>query len=771
MFLKITPKIVYFYQFVCIYGLKKLILFDFFKSMPMIEDKDITSKEKIELIDTTKWLISQYSVAVPMSDMLSMLKLLKNSYADTLGEVRRHGQHVVLRNLSTAKLLTEKIAIDRNMCMAILLRDLCHRGVLSIAQVEKQYGSDVAYLLTRLIKVAQLYSKQLVVKDENFQKLLLTFAEDIRVIIIMIVDRLDMMRTINHHPDEAFVREISLEARYLYAPLSHRLGLYTIKSELEDLSLKYLNRRVYSQIAKKLNETKVARNRYVENFIVKIREALEKVNLKFEIKGRTKTINSIWNKMKKKDVDLNGMYDLFAIRIIIDTAPENEKRDCWVAYSIITDIFTANPSRMRDWVTIPKSNGYESLHTTVKGPEDKWVEVQIRTKRMDEIAERGLAAHWKYKGVKSEADLDRWMNSAREILEAGSAGHMELIRSMNMNIYEKEVFVFTPKGDLYRLPNGASVLDFAFAIHTKVGHTCVGARVDGKNQKLNYKLKNGDTIEVLTSSTQMPRLDWLNYVVTSKARAKIKVAVNESRARQADMGRELLYRRLKNRKLPIDDGKITKLLKPFGFKTLTDFFLAIKEEKLDVADVVERYEQPEDKHGDTQHEQNQSTAQNFVLHQVQADAPVADNVLIIGNDVKGINYKLANCCKPIYGDKIVGFIASDGAVKIHRSNCGNALHLKQKYPYRIINSQWSGKLGAQFAAGLRVVGKDSIGIVSNITSVINKMGSSTLRSISINSHDGSFEGQLVIGISSLNELDELIAKISALKGVRQVSRL
>lgn len=736
----------------------------------MSEVKNTTIEEKKEIANISKWLIDNYREIVPLRDILNVFNLVKKSYSNGC-DLRNHGLNVALVNLRTAKLLSEGIAIDRNMCMAILLRDLCNRDVLQLETVGSLFGTDVKYLISRLMKVSQLYNKQMAVRDENFQKLLITFAEDIRVIIIMIVDRLALMRMINHHPEEGFVREISMEARYLYAPLSHRLGLYSMKSELEDLSLKYLNRRVYDQIARKLNETKVARDRYVADFIVPIRKALEDAHLKFEIKGRTKTINSIWNKMKKKDVDLNGMYDLFAIRIIIDSLPENEKRDCWVVYSIVTDIFTANPSRMRDWVTIPKSNGYESLHTTVQGPAGKWVEVQIRTRRMDEIAERGLAAHWKYKGVKSEADLDRWMNSAREILEAGSAGHMELIRSMNMNLYDKEVFVFTPKGDLHRLPNGASVLDFAFAIHTKVGYSCVGARIDGKNQKLNYRLKNGDTIEIITSSTQMPRLDWLNYVVTSKARNKIKVAVNESRARQADMGRELLYRRFKNRKIAIDEGKITKLLKPLGYKTLTDFFMAINEQRLDVSDVVERYERLDERHNDAQMPHQQGTANEFVLHDNGANAHTADNVLIIGNDVKGINYKLSNCCKPIYGDKIVGFIASDGAVKIHRANCGNAIHLKEKYPYRIIKTQWSGKLGTQFAASLRVVGRDAIGIVSNITSVINKTGDSTLRNITINSHDGSFEGQLVIGISSLTDLDELVNKIGSLKGVKQVSRM
>ena len=730
-----------------------------------IKETDLARRQVKELVKQLEATYQEYA-----TDIAAVRKLMTAGIEQGCYEVDEHGIHPLLRYLKTAQMLTEVIAPDRNMVLATLLYQLCRKNVLDVKSVAEQFDEDTARLVRGLIKVSQLYSKQAAVKDDNFQKLLLTFAEDIRVIIIMIIDRLVMMHAINHHPDEHFVHEISMEARYLYAPLSHRLGLYKIKSELEDLSLKYLNRRVYTQIAEKLNETKAARDQYVADFIKPIRSALDKFGIKYEIKGRTKTINSIWNKMKKKDVDLNGMYDLFAIRIILDTPPADEKKDCWVVYSIVTDIYTANPSRMRDWITIPKSNGYESLHTTVKGADNKWVEVQIRTKRMDEIAERGLAAHWKYKGIKSEGALDMWMNSVREVLEAGSAGHLELIRGMNMNLYDKEVFVFTPKGDLFRLPAGATVLDFAFAIHTRIGSTCVGARIDGKNQKLNYRLKNGDTIDVLTSSTQTPRLDWLNYVVTSKARNKIKVAVNEARARQAEMAREMLQRRFKNRKITVDEAAMTRLMKRLGYKTLTDFYVAIQDEKLDVATVVERYVEQQDKLKADSQPMGQGSAEEFVLHTASQNDKISNDILIIGNDVKGINYKLSKCCHPIYGDKIVGFIASDGAIKIHRTNCGNVRHLIEKYPYRMIKSQWSGKLGTQFAASLRVVGRDDIGIVANITSVINKTGDAMLRNININSHDGVFDGHLVLGIPSLNMLDEIIQKIQSLKGVRNVSR-
>ena len=584
----------------------------------------------------------------------------------------------------------------------------------------------------------------------------------------MIVDRLNLMQTINHHPNEKFVHDIANESRYLYAPLAHRLGLYMIKSELEDLSLKYLNRSIYAQIAHKLNETKKERDKYVDDFIRPIKTALEKSGMKFTIKGRTKSINSIWNKMRKQGVDLSGMYDLFAIRIIIDTPPESEKKDCWIAYSIVTDIYTANPSRLKDWITIPKSNGYESLHITVKGPSDHWVEVQIRTKRMDEIAERGLAAHWKYKGIKSEGGLDEWMNNVRDVLEAGEKGPMELIKNMQMNIYDKEVFVFTPKGDLYKLPQGATVLDFAFHIHSRLGCQCVGGKIDGKNQKLNYKLKSGDTVEIISSSTQTPRLDWLNFVVTSKARNKIKQSVNEMRAKETDIAKELIQRRFKNRKIELEEAKMMKVIKKLGFKQATDFFVEIAQERLDANIVLETYLAIDKKEAE---EPVHESAQNFVLQQQTSKAEKdTDDVLVIGENVKGINYKLSKCCNPILGDKIKGFIASDGAIKIHREDCKNLQHLLSKYPYREIRTQWSGKLGAQFAANLRIIGQDDIGIVTNITSVINKEGNASLRSISIDSHDGLFQGFLVIGISSIQALNELIKKIQNLKGVKNVER-
>ena len=684
----------------------------------------------------------------------------------------QYGLNPVVRHLSTALTLCDSIAPDRIMVIATMIYNLCRGDYLDVPRVKELFGDDIARVVHGLLHVAPLYKKQAAVADENFHKLLLTFAEDVRVILIMTADRLALMRAINHHPNEKFVREIASESRYLYAPLAHKLGLYAIKTELEDTSLKYLDRKTFSQIANRLRETKQERDKYVENFIKPIDERLKAEGLKFELKGRTKSINSIWQKMQKQGVDLSGIYDLFAIRIILDAQPKDEKRACWLAYSIVTDIYKANPSRFKDWITIPKSNGYESLHITVYGPGDKWVEVQIRTRRMDETAERGVAAHWRYKGIKSDGDVDRWMNDVRLMLEASSQeGQMNLMRNMNTNLYNNEVFVFTPKGDLFRLPQGATILDFAFHIHSRVGSTCIGGKVDGKNQKINYRLKSGDTVEIVTSSTQTPRLDWLNIAVTSRARNKIKNAINERRARQAQLARETLQRRFKNRKIEPDDATLARVIKKLGYKTTTEFYAAIQEDIIDVNTVVEQYEEIQAKQNESA--ASRGTAEEFVLQQ---PAPVQekrfdDDILTIGDDVKGVNYKLARCCNPIFGDRIEGFVASDGAIKIHRTDCKNLRHLKQRYPYRIIRTRWTGKTGSQFVATLKVLGRDDIGIVASITSVINKTENCLLRSISVQAEGGLFEGMLSVNINNIALLDDLIRKILNIKGVKQVDRV
>lgn len=680
----------------------------------------------------------------------------------------RFGISPVVHNLHTACALCQRVSPDLNMVVAIMLRNLVESGFITMEEVGEQWGKDVEKLLGGLRNITQLYSRQVAVESDNFRRLLMLFAEDIRVIIIMIIDRLELMRLINHHPNERLVREVAYEANFLYAPLAHRLGLYAIKGEIEDMSLKYTNRKAFDDIAKHLNETKSKRDAYIADFIRPVREKLDASGIKYEIKGRTKSIYSIWNKLIKQKTDLDHIYDLFAIRIIIDTPAEREKADCWLAYSIVTDMYRPNPARMKDWISIPKSNGYESLHITVSGPDGRWVEVQIRTRRMDLVAEKGVAAHWRYKGIKSEGEMDVWMNKVRNILETGAEGPMELMRNFKMDFYDKEVFVFTPKGDLYKLPLGATVLDFAFNIHSRLGCQCTGARVNGKNQKINYKLHSGDTVEILTSGTQTPKQDWLNFVITSKARSKIRQTLNERSNQASELAREMLQRRFKNRKIDLEEATLMRTIKKLSYKTVTDFYNDIANGTLDITTVIDVYDQVS---GKNMPEVETRSAGDFVLAPADDTSSASKNdVLIIGDNIKGINYRLARCCNPIHGDDVFGFISSEGVVSIHRADCPNAMHMRHRYPYRMVATRWSGKVGDQFATTLRVVGHDDIGIVTNITSIINKEKDMTLRAISIDSNDGLFQGHLSVGVNDLGALKALIKKIKTIKGVKDVQR-
>lgn len=725
-----------------------------------------------------KFVISAFrELRIALADDLSYPEIrriediIKGGIAAGKAHRDKYGINPSVRHLNTALLLSRYVGADRNMIIATLLYQICSDDYFSLEDVKAEFGDDVRSIIHGLKNVADLYKKQTTQRDENFSKLMMAFAENIRVIIIMIVDRLALMKAINHHPNQKFVFDIASESLYLYAPLAHRLGLYKIKSELEDMSLKYTNRDLYTQIAHKLNESKQERDKYIAEFIAPIKKKLEDDGFKFEIKGRTKSIYSIWNKMRKQNAELKDIYDLFAIRIIIDTPLKNERSDCWKAFAIVTDMFKPNPSRLKDWISIPKSNGYESLHTTVTGPGQRWVEVQIRTQRMDEIAEKGLAAHFKYKGVKSEKSLDDWMANVRDLLETSGKDTPEIMKKMNMDVYDKEVFIFTPKGDLFRLPLGATILDFAFAIHSKIGCTCIGGKVNGKTHKINYELKNGDTVEVLTSSTQQPKQQWLSIVTTSKAKNKIRQSLNEISNRSAEFAKELLQRRFKNRKIEIEEAILTKVIKRLGYKTATDFYNEISSEKLDIGQIVDSYVALKEKEDETQQIASSRSAQEFVMQPPALSSSESSDVVIIGEGIKGINFKLSKCCMPIQGDDIMGFIASDGAIKIHKCGCPNARHLMNRYPYRTIKAAWSEIVGGnQFAVPLSIIGNDDIGIVNNITSLITKEKSVSLRSIAIDSNDGLFQGRLVVGVNDTVSLNNLIKKITAIKGVKDVRR-
>ena len=745
----------------------KVLFLKTFKSIDeMTGTKLFTETEWNEFRPHYKELMAATSGIVSNDECKQLKETIKNAIGQ--GHYGRDHKDIntLLRNINTALILCEKIGQERSMLISLLIYPLIVSEYMTIEEAEKLYGADISKLIRGLIKASSLYDKQAAIGNENFKKLLLTFAEDIRVIFIMIADRLCLMRLINHHPDEDFRRDVATEVSYLYAPLAHRLGLYKIKSELEDLSLKYSDREMYNLIAQKLNATKKYRDEYIAAFIEPVKKKLEDEGFAFEIKGRTKSIYSIWNKMKKQHIGVEGIYDLFAVRVILDSPLDKEKDECWRVFSIITNMYLPNPARMKDWLSIPKSNGYESLHTTVLGPEKKWVEVQIRTKRMDEIAERGLAAHWKYKGIKSENNLDEMMNSVREILESEGNGPLEMIKDFRMDIYDKEVFVFSPKGDLYKLPYGSTLLDFAFLIHSKLGCACMGGRVNGKNQTIKYVLKSGDTIEILTSSNQRPKQDWLNIAFSSKTRTKIKQALKEIENKSAELGKELLSRRFKNRKIEVDEGTMTRLIKKMGYKTATDFYVQLGEDKIEANEIIERYLDLSER--ENQENTEQRSAEAYTLS-AATDENKADE-LVIGGDIKGVDYKLSKCCNPIYGDEIFGFVSTEGTIKIHRKDCPNAAHIRERYGYRIISARWSGKMGTKYATTLRVVGNDDIGIVTNISSIINKEKNVFLRSISIDSNDGLFQGHITVAIDDLSALNALIKKLKTVKGVKDVQR-
>ena len=599
---------------------------------------------------------------------------------------------------------------------------------------------------------------------------MLSFAEDMRVILIIIADRVNLMRQIKETPNIEARTQVANEVAYLYAPLAHKLGLYKLKSELEDLSLKYTEHDVYYHIKDKLNETKASRDKYIAAFIEPIQHKLEEAGLKFHMKGRTKSIHSIYQKMKKQKCPFEGVYDLFAIRIILDSPVDKEKQECWQVYSIVTDMYMPNPKRLRDWLSVPKSNGYESLHTTVMGPEGKWVEVQIRTERMDEIAERGLAAHWRYKGVKGESGLDEWLTSIRETLENADSD-LEVMDQFKLELYEDEVFVFTPKGDLYKMPKGATVLDFAFAIHSKLGSKCIGAKVNGKNAQLKQTLNSGDQVEVMTSNTQTPKRDWLNIVTTSKARTKIRQAIKEIEARQTEFAKETIERKFKNRKLEYDEAVMMRLIKKLGYKTVTEFYQDIANETRDANDIIEKYLELKKKETENREDIVYRSAENFSMQTAQDDKTFKEDVLVIDQNLKGLDFKLAKCCNPIYGDDVFGFVTISGGIKIHRTDCPNARELQSRFAYRIVKARWAGKShGKQYPITLRIVGHDDIGIVTNITSIINKENDILLRSISIDSHDGLFSGMMTVMVDDTSKLESLVKKIKTVKGVKQVNR-
>lgn len=731
-----------------------------------------TQYERAMLPSLVGQLASACNGCISDDEYHKVKRCLINAAADGRMPRNNFDMNPIIQSLQTAYIVATEIRNDREALLAILLHTPARYGFYDGKMIAEDFGESVATIINGLIKTNEVYQKSPVVESDNFKDLIMSFASDMRVILIMIADRVNIMRQIRDTANVTDREKVSNEAKYLYAPLAHKLGLYKLKTELEDLSVKYLYHDIYYAIKDKLNQTKAARDRYIAKFIAPVEQRLKQSGLKFHIKGRTKSIHSIWNKMKKQNVEFEGIYDLFAIRIILDSQPEDEKKDCWVAYSIVTDMYPPNPKRLRDWLSVPKSNGYESLHITVMGPEGKWVEVQIRTERMDEIAERGLAAHWRYKGIKSENEMDGWLTSIREALESNTNSNDELIDQFKVNLYKDNVFIFTPKGDLIRMPKGSTLLDFAFSIHSNIGSHCTGGKVNGKIVPIRHRLSNGDQVEVLTSPSQLPKQDWLAVAVTSKARSKIRQVLKENANKQANLAKEALQRKFKNRKIEADAGLLSKLIATMGFKDETLFYQAVGEGRLDANTVVDRYIEATNRQSESQTDEPQRSAGSFDLHHNANHQGKADgDILLIDKDLKGLDYKLAKCCNPIYGDDIFAYTTSGSGIKIHRTDCPNAKTLHERYGYRILKAKWNGETGkSQFDIILKVVGQDNIGIVTNMTGLINKETDTVLRSISITSNDGMFSGMMTISVRDKSNLDNLIKKLKAIRGVMQIER-
>ena len=736
----------------------------------MEEKFKFTPSEKEQIIGIAKRLKKDIGNSLYIDDERKMASLIKASLKE--GKLRRDvfGLNPLLLGFQTAELAVQEIGLKRDAVIATLLYGSVINGHVSNEQTGAMFGESVQMIIRGLVRIHELYSKSPVIESENFRNLLLSFAEDMRVILIMIADRVNLMRQIRDTENEEAKREVSQEASYLYAPLAHKLGLYKLKSELEDLSLKYLEHDAYYMIKDKLNATKQSRDAYIERFITPIQQKLESAGLKFHMKGRTKSIHSIWQKMKKQKCDFEGIFDLFAIRIILDSPLSKEKMQCWQVYSIVTDMYQPNPKRLRDWLSVPKSNGYESLHITVLGPESKWVEVQIRTERMDDIAEHGLAAHWRYKGIKSGGQMDEWLANIRAALEAGD--NMEVMDNFKMTLAPEEMFVFTPKGDLFKFPAGATVLDFAYRIHSKIGNTCVGGRVNGKVVPMRQELHSGDSVEILTQSNQTPKHAWLSIVTTAKARAKIRLALKETQVKDGLYAKELLERRFKNKKIEIEESIMGHLVKKMGFKEVSDFYKQVSDGKLDPNDIIDKYVEIRNYQENHAKEHEARSAEEFEYEGPVEDlSSQSDDVLTIDQNLKGIDYQLASCCHPIYGDKIFGFVTAGGGIKIHRTDCPNAPEMRRRFGYRIVRARWSGKGTSQYSTTLKVIGNDDIGIISNITSIISKEEKILMRSINIDSHDGLFSGNLVVQLEDTTRLQALIKKLKMVKGVKQVQRI
>jgi guanosine-3',5'-bis(diphosphate) 3'-pyrophosphohydrolase len=721
--------------------------------------------EKKEILKRYRALLRASKSTLQKGDKRMIRKAFEMAVESHKDMRRKSGEPYIYHPIAVAQIAAEEIGLGTTSIVCALLHDVVEDTDVTLEDIELEFGKKVAKIIDGLTKISGVFDTNSSLQAENFRKMLLTLADDVRVILIKLADRLHNMRTMEFMPRDKQLK-LSSETVYLYAPLAHRLGLYAIKSELEDLSMKYMERETYQFIKNKLNEKKAEREKFIKDFIEPVRKVLESQDLDADLFGRPKSIHSIWNKMKKKAIPFEEVYDLFAIRIILDSTPENEKADCWKAYSIVTDLYRPNPDRLRDWISSPKANGYESLHTTVMGPRGQWVEVQIRTKRMNEIAEKGFAAHWKYKESSTDSGLDQWVQKVRDMLKNPDSNALDFLDDFKMNLFSDEIFIFTPKGALIQLPLNATALDFAFEIHTDVGASCIGAKVNHKLVPLSYKLQNGDQVEIITSGKQSPKEDWLNFVVTAKAKAKIKSALKEEKRKVAEDGKEILERKLKSLKITYNSENIHKLSYFFKLPSTQDLFYNVAKGLIDMKDLKEYQasekiieNKPQDR---IESEQLQSLVRNIKTKD--------SDVLLFGEDLQKIDYKLANCCNPIPGDDVFGFVTVSDGIKIHRTNCPNAAKLMANYGYRIVKAKWTKQLELAFLTGLRITGIDDVGLINKLTTVISNDFKVNIRSITVDSDNGIFEGSIMVYVNDTEHLDNLIKKINQVKGITSVIR-
>ena len=720
--------------------------------------------EKKEILKRYRALLRACKPTLQKGDK-SMIRQAFDMALDSHKDMRRKsGEPYIYHPIAVAQIAAEEIGLGTTSIVCALLHDVVEDTAITLEDIEREFGKKVTKIIDGLTKISGVFDYNSSLQAENFRKMLLTLADDVRVILIKLADRLHNMRTMDFMPRDKQLK-ISSETVYLYAPLAHRLGLYTMKSELEDLSMKYMEPETYKSIARQLNEKRTERENFVRDFIEPINEILNDQDLKADIYGRPKSINSIWNKMRKKNIPFNEVYDLFAIRIILDSKPENEKSDCWKAYSIVTDLYRPNPDRLRDWISTPKANGYESLHTTVMGPRGQWVEVQIRTRRMNEIAEKGFAAHWKYKESSADSGLDQWIHKIRELLNNPEANALDFLDDFKMNLFSDEIFIFTPKGALIQLPINATALDFAFEIHTDIGASCIGAKVNHKLVPLSHKLQNGDQVEIITSSKQTPKEDWLSFVVTAKAKSKIKSALKEEKRKIAEDGKEILERKLKSLKITYNSDNLYKLTYFFKLPSTLDMFYNVAKGIIDLKQLKE-FAASEKVVENKPEKAEPIPIEGFLKKTKGKDS----DTLLIGEDLQKIDYKLSTCCNPIPGDDVFGFVTVSEGIKIHRTNCPNAAKLMANYGYRIVKAKWNSQKELAFLTGLRIRGIDDVGLINNITTVISSDFKVNMRSITVDSYEGIFDGSIMVFVNDTVHLDHLIARLKEVKGVTSVTR-